>query len=106
MFTVASNASFTDDPYRKSLEGYTFRLYGGAISQIRTIQIIMKDESIQTPFVISNIHNNHWVRQAYQLNQIDMKWIPTNEMLADGLTKALVGGKHERFIKQLGLIDI
>jgi len=37
---------------------------------------------------------------------IQIEWIPTAEMPADGLTKALPRQRHEIFVKQLGLIDI
>lgn len=35
-----------------------------------------------------------------------MTWVPTTEMPADGLTKALPHQKHVDFIDQIGLIDI
>jgi hypothetical protein len=41
--------------------------------------------------------------QAYR---IELKWIPTANMPADGLTKGLIKQKNEIFIKQLNLVDI
>jgi hypothetical protein len=52
-----------------------------------------------------DIHH-HWLRQEVQDQKLQLKWIPTNNMPADGLTKALPTQKHLQFIKQLGLIDI
>jgi hypothetical protein len=52
-----------------------------------------------------DIHH-HWLRQEVQDQKLQLKWIPTNSMPADGLTKALPTQKHLQFIKQLGLIDI
>jgi len=52
-----------------------------------------------------DIHQ-HWVRQEVQENRLHIEWIPTSEMPADGLTKALPRQKHDDFIRQLRLIDI
>jgi hypothetical protein len=52
-----------------------------------------------------DIHQ-HWLRQEVQEKRLNIDWIPTADMPADGLTKALPGQKHTKFIKQLGLIDI
>jgi hypothetical protein len=49
---------------------------------------------------------HHWLRQEVSKKNIQIEWIPTAEMPADGLTKALPRQKHEIFVKQLGLIDI
>ena len=49
-----------------------------------------------------NIHNC-WVRQEAKKGSFEVKYLPTNEMPADGLTKALDRGKFERFVAQLGL---
>jgi hypothetical protein len=35
-----------------------------------------------------------------------VEWVATNDMTADGLTKALPRQKQERFVRQLGLVDI
>jgi hypothetical protein len=52
-----------------------------------------------------DIHH-HWLRQEVQDQKLQLKWIPTSEMPADGFTKALPTQKHLQFIKQLGLVDI
>ena len=38
--------------------------------------------------------------------QQTLKWVPTAEMPADGLTKALSRQKHEEFIRMIGLVNI
>ena len=48
----------------------------------------------------------HWFRQEVQARRIKINWLPTNDMPADGLTKALSRQRHENFIKQLNLVDI
>ena len=52
-----------------------------------------------------DIHQ-HWVRQEVQEKRLQIDWVPTSEMLADGLTKALPRQRHEEFIRQLRLVDI
>jgi hypothetical protein len=52
-----------------------------------------------------DIHQ-HWLRQEVQENRLHIEWIPTADMPADGLTKALPKQKHHIFLKQLGLVDI
>jgi AraC-like DNA-binding protein len=52
-----------------------------------------------------DIHH-HWLRQEVADQRLQIDWIPTAEMPADGLTKSLPRQKHQTFIKQLGLIDI
>jgi RAB protein geranylgeranyltransferase component A len=52
-----------------------------------------------------DIHH-HWLRQEVQDQRLQIDWVPTTEMPADGLTKALSTQKHQAFIQQIGLVDI
>ena len=47
-----------------------------------------------------------WLRQEVELKRIQVNWVPTDQMPADGLTKVLSRPKHKSFVKQLGLEDI
>ena len=47
-----------------------------------------------------------WLRQEVQEGRIETSWIPTAEMPADGLTKALPLQKHHVFIKLLNMVNI
>ena len=47
-----------------------------------------------------------WLRQEVQLGHINVDYIPTARMVADGLTKVLPPQKHAVFIQQLGLKDL
>lgn len=50
--------------------------------------------------------HNHWLRQEVQRKHIELQWVATGEMLADGLTKALPRQKFETFRKSIGVVDI
>jgi hypothetical protein len=48
----------------------------------------------------------HWLRQEVINKTISLAWISTNNMPADGFTKALTSQKFEAFKKQLNMVDI
>ena len=52
-----------------------------------------------------DIHN-HWLRQEIQEQRLQINWLATSDMPADGLTKALPRQKHQDFVRQLRLVDI
>jgi len=37
---------------------------------------------------------------------VEIEWTPTDDMIADGMTKALVGQRHDRFVEQLGIVKL
>lgn len=47
-----------------------------------------------------------WLRQAVQNGDLKVAYLPTAEMIADGMTKILPPQKHHHFLKQLGLVDV
>jgi hypothetical protein len=47
-----------------------------------------------------------WLRQQVQSQVIDIEWVPTNEMHVDGFTKLLGPQAHQRFVQQLGMMDL
>ena len=48
----------------------------------------------------------HWLRQEVSNGRLDIQYLPTTDMPADGLTKALSPQKFRIFVQQLGLVDI
>ena len=69
----------------------------------QTVGLIQKEEpDLKTRLRHVDIHH-HWVRQK---NHIQLQWIPTSQMPADGLTKPLPRQKHTQFVEMLGLINI
>jgi hypothetical protein len=72
----------------------------------QTVGLIQKEEpDLKTRLRHVDIHH-HWVRQESQNHHIQLQWIPTSRMPADGLTKPLPQQKHTQFVKMLGLINI
>jgi ribonuclease HI len=72
----------------------------------QTIRLVSEDiMRIQTALRHIDIHNC-WVRQEAKKGQFEVKYLPTTQMPADGLTKALDRGKFMQFIAQLGLTPI
>lgn len=49
-----------------------------------------------------DIHR-HWLRQETFSGRINIEWVPTARMLADGLTKPLPGQRHAAFVEMLGM---
>ena len=46
---------------------------------------------------------HHYIRDEVEARRIELKYVPTAEMIADGLTKPLLSMKFHAFIKQLGM---
>lgn len=72
----------------------------------QTIKAINKEVGLlQTKLRHVNIHN-HWLRQEVQRRHISVEYVPSSEMMADGLTKALPAQQLKASAERLGLVDI
>jgi hypothetical protein len=72
----------------------------------QTVGIVNKAEDrINTKMRHVDTHQM-WLRQEAAAGQIQVSWLATSQMPADGLTKSLPKQKHCTFMEQLGLIDI
>ncbi|KJZ69301.1 hypothetical protein HIM_11314 [Hirsutella minnesotensis 3608] len=72
----------------------------------QTIRLMTEEiASLKTKLRHVDVHN-HWLRQTIKQGAIQVVYKPTDELIADGLTKALQGPKFEEFTRQLGLHDI
>ncbi|OAQ65574.1 polyprotein [Purpureocillium lilacinum] len=72
----------------------------------QTIRLLTEDMArLTTKLRHVDIHQ-HWLRQECQAGRIQAKWVPTRDMMADGLTKSLPKQKHEAFMKLLRMEDI
>ena len=48
---------------------------------------------------------HHFIRERLSMNEIEITYRPTKDMLADVLTKGLGKEKHYRFVEGMGLLD-
>ncbi|KAJ6047199.1 uncharacterized protein N7446_012033 [Penicillium canescens] len=153
----ASDASFGDNPDRRSSEGYVCKLYGGPIdwkaSKQKTVTTSTTEaellalaeagktvqwwrrvlralgfepshpltilcDSQQTVDLLTKegaaMHtklrhvdiNRCWMKQEVSEGRVLVAWIPTAEMPADGLTKALPKQKQQIFRDLIGMRDV
>jgi hypothetical protein len=72
----------------------------------QTVGIINKAEDrLNTKMRHVDTHQM-WLRQEAGAGRLQVSWMATNQMPADGLTKSLSRQKRSTFVEQLGLVDI
>ena len=72
----------------------------------QTIRIFIKKiMKLDIKFRHVDVHQ-HWLRQKMQSEKINVAWMFTIEMSANDLIKHLFKQKHEKFLKQLNLMNI
>jgi hypothetical protein len=72
----------------------------------QTIRLVTAELALlQTKLRHVDIHN-HWLRQETSSGRIKVEYTPSQDMLADGFTKALQNNAFSHFVQQLGLVDI
>ena len=47
---------------------------------------------------------HNYVRDLYEKNRVDIKYVPAAEMAADGFSKPLAGNQFKSFVKQIGMV--
>jgi hypothetical protein len=73
---------------------------------IQTIRLVNEEITrLQTKLRHVDIHN-HWLRQEVSQGRINVEYTESQNMIADGLTKALPAEQFLRFRGQLGLVDV
>ena len=71
----------------------------------QTIRLVNEDVAkLQTKLRHVDIHN-HWLRQEVTRKTIKVEYVPSDNMIADGFTKALPANKWASFLDQLGLVE-
>jgi len=73
---------------------------------LQTIRLLVRNGfKLNTRLRHVDIHR-HWLRQEVQRGHINVDWVPTTAMIADGFTKPLPRQRFESFIQQLNMEDI
>ena len=73
---------------------------------LQTVRLLVtKAPKLVTKLRHVDVHQ-HWLRQEVEARSINIQWISTTDMPADGMTKALPKQKHKTFLQQLNLVDI
>lgn len=69
----------------------------------QTIRLVNEevDKLTTTPRHV-DIHN-HWLRELREQGKLVVKWLPTDQMVADVLTKAKPAQEHHKAVKLLKL---
>ena len=83
------------------MNNHTLRIYEdneGVLKQVRNPQIHDRSKHIDIAY--------HYVRERKEFNDIDVKYINTKKMIADGLTKPLAKEAFESFRSMLGLVNV
>jgi hypothetical protein len=73
----------------------------------RRILRVLKKEMLKLDTELKHVDiHKHWLRQKIETNQINVNWCSIAEMSANNFIKVLSRQKHEKFLRQLHLIDI
>ena len=76
-----------------------------------SVQLLEDNQAVNLLIKDAHIHERskhidvayHHVRDLYKKNLIQLNYISSADMVADGLTKPLSGDKFKTFVRQLGL---
>jgi hypothetical protein len=72
----------------------------------QTLRLVTEESAkLATKLRHVDIHQ-HWLRQEFARRHINVQWVPTRDMIADGFTKALSKQKHQNFMRVMNLEDI
>lgn len=67
----------------------------GAIALVKNRQVSERSKHIDVAY--------HYIRELQQKRRVNVSYVPTNEMVADGLTKPLAKQKFQQFIEMMGM---
>jgi hypothetical protein len=72
----------------------------------QTVLLLEREQpTLKTQLRHADVHN-HWLRQEVQNRFVNIRWVPTSQMPADGFTKLLPVQSHKEFVRMLNLRDI
>jgi hypothetical protein len=72
----------------------------------QTVGLLMKENAPLNTRLRHIDINQHWLRQEVQLGHIQVRWVKTTDMIADGLTKSYTRQQMQHFREVIGLVDI
>src|SRR5438034_7904558 len=74
---------------------------------VQTVRLV-RNESPKVSTRLRHVDiQQHWLREAYQLGNLKLHWVPSHEMATDGLTKPLPPQKHSEWVQDvLNMRDI
>ena len=78
----------------------TVQMYGdnqGALALVKNPHLYERSKHIDI--------SHHFIRDLAEKRRLEITYIPTQDMTADGMTKPLGRVAHEKFRRQLGLVD-
>lgn len=78
----------------------TVQMYGdnqGALALVKNPHLHERSKHIDISY--------HFIRDLAEKKSLEITYIPTADMIADGMTKPLARVAHKRFREQLGLVD-
>lgn len=74
----------------------------------QTVKMLTQNTPLLTTKLRHIDIHQHWLREKLirdKDNKLELIWVPTSQMPADGLTKRLHIAKHHEFVKQIGIED-
>lgn len=87
-------------PEYVSKNGMTVATFGdnqGAIALAKNPHLTERSKHIDISY--------HYIRDLQERERVDIKYVPTDKMAADGLTKPLTKGPFERFKRMIGMTN-
>ena len=86
-------------PEYVAMNGTTVQTFGdnqGAFALAHNSQLTERSKHIDVSY--------HHIRDLQEYEKVEIKYVPTEKMAADGFTKPLIGDKFDRFRKQIGMV--
>ena len=72
----------------------------------QTIDLLTKPNAVYKTKLKHVDISNHWLKQEITKGSIELQWVSTNHMTANGLTKRLSKQEHVKFLEQLNMVNI
>ncbi|KID83900.1 polyprotein [Metarhizium guizhouense ARSEF 977] len=76
------------------------------IDNRQTIRLLVEESAKLTTQLRHVDIYQHWLRQEVQNSRIEVRWVESKDMMADGMTKSLPKVRHIEFLRQLRIEDI